>query len=185
MTEAQLKVLGCSFDEALIVGAANAASGLEPLEVTDGLVRWERRGAEVVVLLGNEVGRQLPIRGAAVVMVPREGLVLMAGDDDPQALARMVAQAATAYEDSDDKVSLRALRWGTEPTPSGWLPPEGHALRTQFRLAVALTRIHDARRRHLVSDTKDTPLAHLAALDQHGGVLRRLDARRRRGHPPG
>lgn len=75
---------------------------------------------------------------ADTLVVPREGLVLMAGADDPQALTRVLDQAQAAYRESENLVSLRAVWWGTQPIPSEWLPPRRRALQ-QARHGARLT----------------------------------------------
>lgn len=171
VSDPQLKLLKLTYEAALTIGAENAADTLVAPEVEDGLMRWDHHGAEILAMVGHGVAPRLSLKGAPVVMVPREGLVLMAGADDPQALTRMLDQAQAAYRESEKLVSLRAVWWGTQPIPSEWLPPQGHELRSRFRLAAAQTRIHEAQGRHFVYATQSAPLGHLAVLDQHGGVL--------------
>lgn len=168
----QLEGLRLTHDEAFATAGENAGKALSESRVLDGLMIWEGHGVESLVVLAPLVAASAPVKGAPVVMVPAEGLALMAGADDEIALERLLDLAEDAYAESDEFISLRPVTWAPgNPVAVEWLPPEGHPLRTRFRTAAAITRRHEAQGLHHVHASELAPLAHLAALDAHGGVL--------------
>lgn len=168
-----LEGLKLSNEEALQRATANVTEHLSSVGKAEGLdfYIWSSRGAEAVALVGQAIAKSVSLRGAPVVMLPRENLALMASVDDLEALTAMMAFAETSYDESPEFRSLRAISWGAEALPVEWLPPEGHPLHTRFRTAAAKTRRHEAQELHHVHASEVAPLAHLAVLESHGGVL--------------
>lgn len=131
-----------------------AANGLHLLLTDDELAASR--------LLLPAIFSALPLRGRPVVAAPHGGMVIAAGEDDREALARLCAMAGQAFR--------LGAGWLLSPAPlvlegedwSPWVPPEGHALTAAVRdlRLRTLGFAYDAQRRalaRLASERADIP----------------------------
>jgi hypothetical protein len=168
-----LKALGMDFNEAFKTAMMNVGQQLTQGGKAEGLELyvWQGVAAASVAAIGRTLANHVSVKGTPVLMVPRDGIAFMVGSEDVEALTVMLDLSVQEYEGSPEFRSLRAVTWTGEALPVEWLPPEGHPLRTRFRTAAAKTRRHEAQGLHHLFAAKVAPLAHLAALENHGGVL--------------
>lgn len=158
-----------AFQQALV----NAQQPLSSFGSKEGLLLWQGAHASALVFLMKFFRPSLELKGAPVMMMPREELVLVAGADDLDGLSKMVELAVSEYSSSENFVSLRPVTWeGDAPTPIAWQPDEDHPLFRTFAAAIARTRKHEAEGLHHRYAKDLAPLAHLAALPpEKGGDL--------------
>jgi hypothetical protein len=114
--ERDLKQWGVSFDQACEVAMKNlrARTQLQMEELAPGLYgsKWHDT-YDATRLLLTELLRKLPLRGDLVVTAPTRTHLLVAGSDDPPALAAMTRIAAQLLESDPKPLSADVLQFSS------------------------------------------------------------------------
>ncbi len=171
--EQHLEGLQLDAEAAFVRAMRNCAEASQEVGRTDGYLIWEGPTAGTVAFIMSILRDALPIKGAPVLLVPREGLALVAGRDDDAALTAMIHRAKAEYAASKDFVSLIALTWepGQERSEL-WTPPSDHPAHDAFVAAAKRTLLHEAQGEYHVHGQDAAPLAHLALMpEEKGGAL--------------
>ncbi len=172
VSEEQLEAMHLSHEEAFVRATENAHERLQTVGQRDGVFLWEGFHAPAMLVMAPIFRAHLPLKGAPVLMLPNEQTALLAGADDPHALASMLELALDVHGSSEDFVSLRAVTWTDDKLPTEWFPEEDHPLADRFRAARSRTVMHEVEGLHHLHGAEAAPLAHLAPMPaEKGGQL--------------
>ncbi len=167
LRQQHLEGLGLSYEEAFGVAIENVSAQLSSPHTTGSFFWWTGPGVDAMALLAPAVTKHLSLKGAAVGMIPMEGLALIADSADPDALRQLLEVAEDQHDGSPEFRSLRAVTWrGLQSMPEEWLPPPDHELYASFVRLAAKTRRFEAQGLHHFHASEAAPLAHLAATEQ-------------------
>lgn len=165
LNEDHLKEWGVSFYEAYEIACANLAeTGASVAQIGDGLYAFVSGDSyDSTRILAQQVIERLEVKGRRVAMAPSRDLLLVAGEDDPEALETMLALAAKA-DDAPRPMSPVPVVWDDDRWVD-WLPPKGHSLRAKFAAIERkfLWREYDGQKRLLDALYKKTGIDRFVA----------------------
>jgi hypothetical protein len=160
-----LEALGLEYNDATVRAVSNMARSLLNPDDLTGVYAFNTPPdvAGVGMLLGAALAERVRIKGRAVAMLPSNDLLLMAPEDDENALGRMLVMAENAFHGATEWRSLRACVFNGEEPIQDWLPPEGHPCHGRFRGAANETILKELAAQHEVYGmSEQAPRAHMA-----------------------
>ena len=170
----QLREMGLGLKDAVPVALRNAQRHVGSAQVLgEGLVAFqvEAEMAGSALLFLKALAARLPLKGRPVAMFPHGNLVLVAGEEDEDALRLMARLAVEGFEGSSEFRTLVAVTPGTEAPVEVWLPPPGHPMRARFQHLAGRTAALEWRTAVGILELEEQgALAHLGNTGEDGAL---------------